>query len=126
MARQVHIVLASAIEPIAREGTMALLIQAPIARTSRPVSVVRKDTCAALVRQAAQRTVATLCAERSASYAREASFMAMVRGSIARDANAVKVRVVADVVIPCSREAYLRKLRDLAWEWTAGDVGSAE
>ena len=91
---------------------MSLLIQTP-ARTSRPmVSVVRKDTCVALVRAAAARTVATLCAERSAAVARETAFMAMVRGRIHADASAVKVSVTADVTIHCpDRAAYYRALR---------------
>ena len=99
---------------------MALLIQAPITRTSRPVSAVRKDTCAALVRQAAQRTVATLCAERSASYAREASFLAMVRANIARDASAVKVALTVDLKVSGTRAQYLWTLRALGSMWVNG------
>lgn len=99
---------------------MSLLIHTPNTRTSGHVSLVRKDTCAALVRQAAQRTVATLCAERSASYAREASFMAMVRARLHGDASAVKVSVRADVVIPCDRAGYFRALRALGAMWVNG------
>ena len=101
---------------------MSLLIQASPVRTSRPVSAVRKDTCATLVRQAAQRTVATLCAERSASCAREMAFMAMVRANIARG----KAALVVDVVIPCDRAGYLLALRVDARMWTGGEAQAAE
>lgn len=92
---------------------MSLFIQTT-ARAPRRViaSHVRKDAVTALVRAAAQRTVATLCAERSAAAAREVAFLAMVRGRIHGDAMAVKVSVTADVTIHApDRAAYYRALR---------------